>query len=191
MYLLTAVDEKRHVAEIVLEAEAALLANQSFREEMSRWVDKRISADRDSEARRRLPAAGSRSAGHTPEPYFPPDLGVPMATAAARTFPPGERTAGDRRERIAEAPVIALLATKRDDPGAWIAAGQALQRALLVAGRREASGSYLSAALEVQRLRPRIAQAFSVKDSPQILFRLGYGSEIRPTPRRPVWEVMA
>jgi nitroreductase len=190
MRFLTAADEKQHVAGIVVEAEDALLGNEAFRAEMSRWVDRRISAEQDNEAQQRLGLLGVGATGHTPGSRFPQDLVVPMATAAARAFPRLDEPAMARRDRIASTPVLGLLATKHDGPEAWIAAGQGLQRALLVAARDGASSGYLSAAVEVESLRPRIGEAFAVKDSPQVLLRLGYGGSIHPTPRRPVRDVI-
>jgi hypothetical protein len=35
-------------------------------------------------------------------------------------------------------------------------------------------------------LRPRLRGTIGVDSYPQLLFRMGYGSEVRPTPRRTV-----
>jgi hypothetical protein len=38
-------------------------------------------------------------------------------------------------------------------------------------------------------LRLRLRGTIGVDDYPQLLFRMGYGSEVRPTPRRSVEEI--
>ena len=38
-------------------------------------------------------------------------------------------------------------------------------------------------------LRPRLRGTTGVDGYPQLLFRIGYGSEVRPTPRRTVEEI--
>ena len=38
-------------------------------------------------------------------------------------------------------------------------------------------------------LRPRLRGTIGVDGYPQLLFRMGYGSEVRPTPRRTVDEI--
>jgi hypothetical protein len=182
-------DAKSRIAELVTEAEDSLLRDPKFRDEIFRWLQNRIGRARDDEARQRLGGAASMGA-HSPEPSVRPDLFTPTAAATARVFARSADTVKAQRDSIVRTPALALLATKGDDPRAWINAGQALQRALLVATEAGVSSSYLNACIEVPSLRKNVAQAFDVSGHPQVLLRLGYGTAQPPTPRRPLTEVV-
>jgi hypothetical protein len=59
--------------------------------------------------------------------------------------------------------------------------------------RATASGlyaSYFNSAIEEPELRVRLREVLGETGSPQVMFRLGYGLEVRPTPRRPVDAVL-
>ncbi|WP_340384418.1 hypothetical protein U5640_41680 [Streptomyces sp. SS7] len=85
---------------------------------------------------------------------------------------------------------VAILGTDRDDPAAWLRAGAALQRILLEAADRGVMAAFLTQPLEVPSLRVRIRQTLSGGAFPQMMFRLGHPSCVRPLPRRPVAEVL-
>ena len=75
---------KAQVAELVAEAERIHLADPEFRNELSKWIQERISEARalDSEVLVRL-----RTGGYTPEPRAVSDLFVPIAAQAGRDTP--------------------------------------------------------------------------------------------------------
>ena len=51
--------------------------------------------------------------------------------------------------------------------------------------------SFLNQPIEVPELRSRVVRDVIKKQGfPQLLIRMGYGQEIKPTPRRPVDEVI-
>lgn len=88
-------------------------------------------------------------------------------------------------------PVLAALSTPADTPADWLAAGQALQRLLLVACDAGLQASYLNQPLQVEELRPRLAELVGRESTPQLLLRLGYPAEELPAaPRRPVDAVL-
>jgi hypothetical protein len=178
---------KAQVAELVAEAERIHLADPEFRNELSKWIQERISEARalDSEALVRL-----RTGGYTPEPRAVSDLFVPIAASVARSFSTGDAAAAHQQAHTEASPAVALLSTRKDTPRDWLAGGQALQRVLLTATLANATSSYLNPPIEVPSLRHRIAAAFGRRDRPQILLRFGYGPEIPPTPRRPVRQVV-
>jgi hypothetical protein len=51
--------------------------------------------------------------------------------------------------------------------------------------------SFLSQPIEVAELRPRVREALGMEEIPQLLLRMGYATQVRPTPRRTVEEVLA
>jgi hypothetical protein len=79
---------------------------------------------------------------------------------------------------------LALIVTKDDSPAEWMAAGQALQRVLLTATLAGVSASFLSAPIEVETTRPRLAEIFDEPGYAQVFLRLGYGAAQLPIPRK-------
>jgi len=46
--------------------------------------------------------------------------------------------------------------------------------------------SFFNQPIEIPEMRTRLRAALGELGHPQVLFRLGYGLEVRPTPRRPL-----
>ncbi|WP_328912221.1 MULTISPECIES: Acg family FMN-binding oxidoreductase [unclassified Streptomyces] len=86
-------------------------------------------------------------------------------------------------------PVIAVLSTGHDRPADWLRAGQALEHALLVATAHDVRASLMHQALEWTDLRWVLRDPRGGVEHVQMLIRLGYGREGRPTPRRPLRDV--
>ncbi|HVF09945.1 MAG TPA: hypothetical protein VNA16_04035 [Abditibacteriaceae bacterium] len=97
------------------------------------------------------------------------------------------------RRLVINAPVLAVLGTDADSPAAWLAAGQALGRVVLCACALGVCTSFLSQPTASPVLRVRLHETMrrvlSKAVFPQLLLRLGYGPEVKPTPRRSVEEV--
>jgi len=94
----------------------------------------------------------------------------------------------ERRDRVFALNTRALLAlcSRQDTPADWFLAGQAMQRVLLRAAAKGLSASFFGQAVEVPSVRTRLRETLGELGWPQLLFRLGYGRPVRPTPRRPV-----
>lgn len=94
----------------------------------------------------------------------------------------------ERRDRHYALNTRALLAlcSRSDTPADWFVAGQSMQRVLLRAAANGLSASFFSQAVEVAPVRARLREALGELGFPQVLFRLGYGRPLRPTPRRPI-----
>ena len=107
-----------------------------------------------------------------------------------RTFDLGEGIAAHNRKLVEGSPVLAVLTTDTDTPVAWLSAGQALARVLLLDCARGVSASFLNQPLESDVLRPQFRDTLGLSGFPQILLRLGYGPETKPTPRRDVRDVL-
>jgi len=78
-----------------------------------------------------------------------------------------------------------------DNNEAWLGAGQALQRLLLVATMAGYSTSYLNQPIEVSELRTSLAAELRTVSYPQVLLRLGRGSTVPHSPRRSITEVLS
>ena len=178
-------DQKARAAELIAEAERTQLADERFSRELAEAIGQRI-----SEAAEPVTEADRRLSGHLPSLSHQHDLFTPMAASVMRTFADGDAVAARQRARAEGSPVLALLWTDKDTPVQWIAAGQALQRALLVATLAGASASYFSAPVEVDAVRARLADACGIQGFPQALLRLGYGPMVSPAARRPLQEVL-
>ncbi|WP_416981345.1 Acg family FMN-binding oxidoreductase [Streptomyces sp. T028] len=85
---------------------------------------------------------------------------------------------------------VAILSTDRDDPAAWLRAGEALQRILLEAADHGVMAAFHTQPLEVPALRVEIRRTLSGGAHPQMIFRLGHPPYVPPLPRRPVAEVL-
>jgi hypothetical protein len=72
----------------------------------------------------------------------------------------------------------------------WLLTGQALARLLLVAQDAEVHAAFLNQPLELPDLRDRLRALVGHPGVPQLALRLGYSPNARPTPRRPVPEVL-
>ena len=92
---------------------------------------------------------------------------------------------------VGASPLLACIATARDDRDAWLAAGQALERMLLVAARAGHTASFLNQPIEVADLRKRLAHMLDLGGVPQLLLRIGRGPHTPHSPRRPLDEVVS
>jgi hypothetical protein len=95
----------------------------------------------------------------------------------------------DRRHAIGTKALL-VLSTQRDGTAEWVRAGEALQRVLLRATAAGLFASYFAQPIETPALRRRLAEVIGDTGAPQVMFRLGYGLEPRPTPRRTIDDVL-
>jgi len=159
---------RQQAAGLVAADDAVHWANPSWRRELAAWIHSRRRGD-----------------GLTI-----PALPVPVVQLVVRTFDMGGGVGAKDRELAEASPLLAVLSTDGDHPRDWLAAGQALQRILLVACRHGLQASYLNQPIQVASLRPKL-QSLVGTGFPQILLRVGYPSaEIPPTPRRALENVI-
>jgi nitroreductase len=166
---------KGAVADLVAEGDRRQAADPAFRRELSSWMHPSWTRARDG-----MPgyAHGFSNAG---------SLVMPLVV---RTFDWGTRQAAKDRALAATSPALLLLGTGTDSVLDWLRAGQALGRLLLRATVDGVAASFLNQPIEVASLRTRLAETLEVHDFPQLLLRVGYGPETRPTPRRSVTETL-
>lgn len=101
------------------------------------------------------------------------------ADAPARRFP-----ASRGREQFERNSTLAVLTTPGDSPREWVAAGQALEHALLVATTYFVHASFATTVLENPTTRHDLRQALSLSAFPQMLIRLGNSPRPEHAPRR-------
>jgi hypothetical protein len=114
-----------------------------------------------------------------------PGFSRPIAKLVVSAFDLG-KTAGKKDARLAvDAPCMAVLGTEFDLDENWLEAGQALQRALLIAASQGVQAGYLNQPCQVSDLRPRLRGLLDHRGYPQVVMRLGHpDSNVEPSPRR-------
>jgi hypothetical protein len=142
-------------------------------------------------AQRLIPNRGRRRDGMPGYAFGIPGPLARLAPSVIRHVDLGRlRGASDRNLTLAT-PALAVIGTDRDDPPAWLAAGQAMSHVLLRATADGLATSFLSQAIEVPELRPRLAALLARPGYPQLLLRVGYPTgRAHLAPRRPLHEVL-
>ena len=87
-------------------------------------------------------------------------------------------------------PTLAVLTTRGDDRLAWLVAGQALERVLLVATVEGLVSTFANQPLEMPSLRWLVRDPDAPIGYAQMIMRLGYAPPAPATPRRPLDEVV-
>lgn len=167
-------NRRNSIVDLVAEGDRIQMADKSFRRELAAWVRSNRSTQHDG-----IPGYGF---GFT-------DIVSVGGPFVIRTFDLGGFQAAKDRDLATGSPVIAVMHTEADTARDRIAAGQALARILLRARADNVWGSFLNQPIEVEHLRPKLRDALDITGFPQILLRMGYGPEVRPTPRRNITDV--
>ncbi len=161
-------EDRQALSGLVAEGDAVQWANRRWRRELAAWIRPRRRGD-----------------GLTV-----PGWAAPVTQIVVRSFDMGGRVSAKDAELADTAPLLAVLGTERDEPRDWLLAGQALQRVLLTACKLGLQASFLNQPAQVASLRPKL-QGLTGDGFPQIVLRLGYPTtEIAPTSRRPLEEVL-
>jgi hypothetical protein len=163
------------IVDLIAAGDRAQLSNKSFRRELAAWVRPNHSNANDG-----IPGYG----------FGFSDVVALTGPFVIRTFDLGNFQAARDRELAEGSPVIAAITTAGDLPINWLAAGQALARVLLLARANRVWASFLNQPIEVEALRPQVREALDLDGYPQLILRMGYAPEVRPTPRRAVEEVI-
>jgi hypothetical protein len=125
----------------------------------------------------------------------PRDRSTPFRDLGADVPAPGGRPRSSsgselRTVPFEATPTVAILSTLKDTPADWVRAGQALERALLVATAEGLSASFMNQPLEHHDLRWQVRSPLTGVGVTQMIMRIGYGIPVPATPRRPVAEVI-
>lgn len=163
------------VAELIAAGDRRQWADRAFRRELAEWMRPNDGATRDGMPGYAfgLSAVASR-----------------LAPTLLRWVPRGRAQAARDCALALDAPLLAVLGTSGDGPRDWLAAGQALQRMLLLAAAHGMSASFLNQPVQLPALRARLRTLIGGTGFPQVVLRMGYGPQAGPTPRRAVRDVL-
>jgi hypothetical protein len=170
-------DKKNALADLISQGDKIQLSDKHFRRELAAWIHPNRSKSQDG-----MPgyAHGMTS-----------DIASHLGPFLIRTFDIGKGQAAKDKELASGSPVLAVLGTDADEPLNWIQTGQALARILLQARAKNVWTTFMNQPIEVPELRPKLLQALGrASGFPQLLMRMGYSKEVKPTPRRDIEEVI-
>lgn len=170
-------DEKNSLVDLIAEGDRIQLSDKRFRRELASWIHPNRSHSKDG-----MPGYAF---GYN-------DIMSHMGPFVLRTFDIGKGQAAKDRELAAGSPTLVILGTRSDEPMDWLRTGMALSRILLAAQSENVWSSFLNQPIEVPELRPKVQELVKEEGTgfPQIMLRIGYGKEIKPTPRRSVEDVL-
>ncbi len=168
--------ERERVAALIAQADRQQFDDPRFRRELASWIHPSRSYDG-------MPTSSQGLDVLT-------DFATPIAAMVIRTFDLGNGVAAAQEQLARGSPLLVGLSTPMDNNEAWLAAGLALQRLLLVATKAGYSTSYLNQPIEVSELRTRLATELRTAGYPQLLLRVGRGSSVPHSPRRPMADVL-
>jgi hypothetical protein len=87
-------------------------------------------------------------------------------------------------------PLIVAVCSYYDGQLAELHAGQAMQRVLLTATTLGLSASFIAQPIEVPACHDELRRLLGAGVTAQTILRLGHGSPVAPTPRRPVADLL-
>jgi Nitroreductase family len=170
-------ERKNALADLISQGDRIQLSDKRFRRELAAWIHPNRSKSRD----------GMPGYAHG----MTHDIASHMGPFLIRTFDIGKGQAAKDKDLASGSPVLAVLGTDGDEPLNWIQTGQALARILLQARARGVWTTYMNQPIEVPELRPSVLQTLGRNTGfPQLLVRLGYSKEVKPTPRREIDDVI-
>jgi hypothetical protein len=164
--------ERAVVADLIAEGDRVQMGDKRFRRELAAWTH----------PNRSRATRGVRGYGF--------GFGDMMSLAGPlviRSFDIGKGQAAKDRELAQHSPLLSVLGTDTDSPREWLAAGQAMERILLRACSHGLTSSFLNQPVEVETIRPRLAEAIGRPgQQPQLVMRFGYGPDVPHSPREGV-----
>ena len=155
------------LAELVMAGNRAQLGNDAFKRELLSWI-----RFNKAHSERTLDGLSYAVMG---APNLPAWITKPIIQLALNA------TAQNKADgkKIASASHLLLLTTDDDSIPAWIAAGGALQRLLLLLTEQGIASAWLNQPCEVAELRERLARELALSgEHPQLLLRLGYAAPL-------------
>ncbi|MCU0372820.1 MAG: nitroreductase family protein [Ignavibacteria bacterium] len=166
---------KEELTKLIEQGDKIQAQNKSFCRELAQWVHPNRTNSKDG-----IPgyAFGMGDLISFGSPFFIGNLNW------------GDIQAGRDRNLIKGSPVLALMETKTDTPLDWMKTGVALSKLLLRAASQGIAASYLNQPLEVPELFSKMKELLGSNTYPQLILRMGYGKEVKSTPRRDVEDVL-
>lgn len=164
-------EQKQSIADLIAEGDKIQMSDKSFRRELASWTHSNRSHSKDG-----MPGYA----------FGVGDLMSYVGPFIVRTFDLGKGQSAKDRELARSCHNLAVLGTGTDEPQDWLWTGMALAKILLMARAENIWCSFLNQPIEVTALRGRLSTLLSKNVLPQLLMRMGYGEDVKPTPRRPV-----
>lgn len=168
--------QKNGLASLISQGDKIQLSDKKFRRELAAWIHPNRSHSRDG-----MPGYA----------HGIPDIVSHVGPFLIRTFDIGKGQAAKDMQLATGSPVLAVLGTDADEPVDWIHTGQALASIILRARAANVWTSFMDQPIEVPELRTKLREEIGRSQGhPQLLLRMGYGKDVKPTPRRDVDEVL-
>jgi len=165
---------KSKIAGIVARAHRLQLAKKEFRRNLGEWLRNNWTTEPDG------------------MPLY--TFGVPDAVAlgfpaAFKEFDLSDAVIYRDSGLIHGCSAMGILTTDGDDRLSWTQCGEALEKFLLGATKYNVYASFFSQPISLMELREEI-NSMANQGHPQLLFSLGYATPVKPTPRRPLEDVI-
>jgi hypothetical protein len=170
LHLVPTEGGRRTLTSLIGRADRALARDARFADEVAEWVRPDDTSDD----------------GIPPGAFGPGAAGSYRAMYPQRDFDVTGLVRRDDAAAREDRPLAAVLWTDGDGAFDWLRAGMALEAVLLQATVRGVSASFLNQPVEVPDLRARLRDDLALPGFPQVVLRLGVGSDGVPAPRRPV-----
>ncbi len=166
---------REEVIKIIEQGDKAQATNKSFCRELAQWVHPNRTNSKDG-----IPgyAFGMGDLISFGSPFFIGNLNW------------GDIQAGRDRNLVKGSPVLAVIESKNNNPIDWLRTGMALEKLLLKASSEGIAASYLNQPIEVPELKEKLVKLLHLKGYPHLIIRMGYGKEVKATPRRDLEEVI-
>jgi nitroreductase len=169
-------EQRLLIATLTQQADAVQTEDPAYRAELERWTTRpRVTGDG-------VPASAVPLVDGSAEDDVPIRAFGAGGAGGAGALP--------ARTRSSVHQTMVVLATRQDDPEAWLRSGEALQRLLLELTRRGLVASPITQALETVPTRARLGEALTWEAHPQMLLRIGSAEPTEPTARRPRTDVL-
>lgn len=152
--------------------------------ELLRRVDDVELHDEDRLHERLRWIGGDRSVDGVQESALGP---LPSRPAFVRDLSAGLDSAHRSQAVFEQRPNLAVLCTPEDDAGAWLRAGMALERVLLVATSYDLAASFLHQVLEQSTARATLRELVGGRSWPQMVMRIGYPAHSGHSTSRRGW----
>jgi nitroreductase len=168
-------NQREHLADLIAKGDRKQWASTDFRRELARWVHG---------------SSNQEDAGIPSSSMNHDDILSTAEASTLRTFDLGNGKAAMDHDIARHSPGLCVIGSDLDNPSAWLETGEALEHVLLLARHHHIYASFLDQPIEVPELRSGLARLIGKDGFPQIILRLGYGSHVKPTPRRSVQDVL-
>jgi nitroreductase len=164
---------RRLLARLTQQADRLQAVEPGYRAELRHWTNRRPE-DRDGVPAAAVPHVDGRQHDDLPLRDFD--------TTGAGGLPAETASGVDG--------TLVVLATRSDDPLAWLESGEAMQRVLLELTALGWAASPFTQLIEVPLTRTQLRSALAWNAHPQLILRIGRADPTPATPRRQIGEVV-